>query len=77
MNVNIIKESLEHKKGKILHFRFNGSRNQIEEFSGVIDNTYNSVFVIRNINSTNKIKSFTYGDILTSSLEILKEKSSI
>lgn len=71
MNINKIKENISINKGKELSFRFNGSRNQIEEFTGTIDKTYNSVFLIKNINSTSNIKSFSYTDILTMNLQIL------
>lgn len=56
--------------GKTLHFRFNGARNQIEEFSGTIENMYNSIFVVKVSNPKEQIKSFSYADILTESLQI-------
>jgi len=70
MNIDKIKLNLEKNKGKVLHFRFNGSRNQIEEFSGVIENTYDYIFVIRVDENSNQLKSFSYSDVLTDSLEI-------
>ncbi len=70
MNIKKIKENLESRKGKTLKFRFNGSRNQIEEFEGIIENTYNFVFTIKLTNNSNQTKSFSYSDILTDSLEI-------
>jgi uncharacterized protein Veg len=42
---------------------------QIEEFDGVIEELYNSIFIIRIINDKT-IKSFTYCDVITKSLEI-------
>lgn len=65
-----IRKDLESKKGKLLKFRHNGSRNQIEEFEGVIVDTYNYVFTIKKIGDTNEIKSFSYSDVLISTLEI-------
>lgn len=53
--------------GKEIRFRYNGSRNQIEEFSGVIVNCYKAVFII-DVNGL--IKSFTYSDVLIGNLEI-------
>ncbi len=70
MNIKKIKMQLEQSKGKELQFRFNGSRNQIEEFSGTIENTYNYIFIIRTNDKNNQLKSFTYSDVLTDSLEI-------
>ena len=49
--ISKIKESLEREIGKTLHFRFNGARNQIEEFDGFIENTYNFIFTIASVTS--------------------------
>lgn len=70
MNIKQIRMQLEQNKGKTLRFRFNGSRNQIEEFTGKIEGTYNYVFVIRINDDSKQLKSFTYTDVLTESLEI-------
>lgn len=69
MNKSTIKKSIEDIRGKIIHFKYNGSRNQIEEFDGIIENMYNAVFTIKNINN-NELKSFTYNDIINKSLQI-------
>ncbi len=68
--INKIKEDIKNKKGRVLKFRFNGSRNQIEEFEGTIVGVYNCVFTIRLLNDNDKIKSFTYSDVLIDNLEI-------
>ena len=47
--ISKIKNDLEKEIGKPLHFRFNGARNQIEEFKGCIENTYNFIFTIQTI----------------------------
>ena len=47
--INKIKEDITKKKGKKLKFRFNGARNQIEEFEGTIVGTYNYIFTIKTI----------------------------
>ena len=62
--------NLEKNKGKELKFKFNGSRNQTEEFFGTVESTYNYVFTIRLSDRKNIVKSFSYADILTDSLEI-------
>jgi len=74
MNIEKIKNNLEQNKGKTLKFRFNGARNQTETFSGVISNTYNSVFLIKINNDTEQIRSFSYSDVLTENLEIFIDK---
>ncbi len=74
MNIEKIKSNLEQSKGKTLNFRFNGSRNQIETFKGTIENTYNYVFLIKVDDDNAKIRSFSYTDVLTESLEIFIDK---
>ena len=68
MNKSIVKEKIKSIKGQKIHFKYNGSRNQIEEFDGIIDNTYNSVFIIR-LTENQSIKSFSYNDIINESLQ--------
>ena len=71
--ISKIKEQLKNDIGKTLHFKFNGARNQIEEFDGYIENTYNFIFTIKPLND-NRIKSFTYSDVLIENLEIFDNK---
>lgn len=72
MNINTIKKNISSQKGKIIKFKYNGARNQTEEFSGTIENTYNAIFTIR-LKDDTKIKTFTYSDVLTESLELFIE----
>ena len=69
--INEIKKTIENKKGKKLKFKYKGARNQTEEFDGEIINVYNTVFTIKTGDNIKIIKSFTYGDILTETLEII------
>ncbi len=71
MNINTMREEIKKKEGEILHFKFNGSRNQIEEFTGEIIKTYPAIFLIRLEDQENRIKSFSYSDLVTESLEII------
>ena len=68
--INKIKDDIESKKGKLLKFRHKGSRNQIDEFEGIITDTYNYIFTIKTVGDREDIKSFTYSDILINNLEI-------
>lgn len=71
--IDKIRNDLNDKKGQKLQFRFNGARNQIEEFEGEIENTYNFIFTIKTIGEKEQLKSFTYSDILIENLEILNK----
>ena len=70
MNIDNIKDKVATYKGQTLKFRFNGSRNQVEEFSGTIVETYDSIFTIMT-NESNFLKSFTYSDVLMKKLVVL------
>lgn len=69
MNIEKIKKNIDELKNQELHFKINGSRNQIEEFDGRIIEAYNYVFVIE---TNNHKKSFSYSDILINNIEIIK-----
>ncbi len=71
--ISKIKNELTDEIGKTLHFRFNGARNQIEEFDGCIENTYNFIFTIKTVDE--KLKSFTYSDVLIENLEIFEKEN--
>lgn len=73
MNIAKIREKIEENKGKTIRFKFNGSRNQIEEFSAIIENTYTYIFIVRLEKNKDQVKSFSYSDILTENLEIFIE----
>lgn len=68
--INKIRKNIENKKGEVLKFRFNGARNQIEEFEGIIVEAYNYIFTIKTTNEKEELKSFTYSDVLIDNLEI-------
>lgn len=72
MNIELVKDKLNNYKGKTLNFRFNGSRNQIEEFSGKIVETYDSIFTIM-VEEKNFLKSFSYSDVLIKKLVVLNQ----
>ena len=75
--ISKIKKKLSNEIGKELHFKFNGARNQTEEFDGYIENTYNFIFTIKTIGEKERIKSFSYSDVLTLNLEIFQQEDKI
>ena len=66
MTLEKIKNNINNNVNVVKKFKYNGSRNQVEEFDGKIVNTYKFVFIIE---MDNKIKRyFSYSDILNGSL---------
>ena len=74
MNIQKIKSNIENNKGQKFNFRFNGARNQIEEFVGTIESVYNYIFLVKLENDNEQLRSFSYTDVLTESLEIFDNK---
>ncbi len=70
MSIEKIKGFISENQNKTINFRFNGSRNQIEEFSGKIINIYKSIFIIE-LDNVPITKSFSYADVLIGNLELL------
>ncbi len=69
MNIEKVRSKISSYKGQTMQFRFNGSRNQIEEFSATIIDTYPSVFIVKVIDSS-LVKSFSYSDVLIRKLVV-------
>lgn len=65
--IDKVRDKIVSFKGKKIKFRYNGSRNQIEEFEGIIRNCYNYVFTI-DLGYINK--SFSYSDVLIGVLDV-------
>ena len=68
MNIGIIRNKIDMYKGKIINFKYNGSRNKIEEFSGIILETYPSIFIVKD--NMDNLKAFSYSDVLIHKLII-------
>lgn len=68
MNIKIIKRYLLSKVGCRIKIVYCGSRNRREKYIGIIDKIYYNVFTIRLNNGD--IKSFSYSDILTKTIQI-------
>ena len=66
MTIDRIKDNIDNNLGEFVKVIYNGSRNKREEYSGIITETYN--YIIKTCSE--EIKSFSYRDILTNTLEI-------
>lgn len=72
MTIEKIKNDINDKKGNNVRIVYNGSRNKKEEYDGVIKEVYNFIFIVKT--EGNEIKSFSYRDILTNTIEIIFDK---
>ncbi len=68
MTIDIIKNKIDNRIGDNVKIVYNGSRNRKEEYSGVISETYNYIFIVKT--GGNEKKSFSYSDVLTNTIEI-------
>ena len=68
MTIEKIKNNIGSKIGDSVKIIYNGSRNKREEYSGIIAETYNFIFIIKT-NDEEK-KSFSYRDVLTNTVEV-------
>ena len=69
MILDNVKDKIEKYLGKKHRFVFHGSRNQNEEFCGVISVLYPNVFKIDLINGG--VKVYSYNDLLIGNLKIV------
>ena len=72
MTIDIIKNKIDNRIGENIKVIYNGSRNRKEEYCGVISETYNYIFIVRM--DSNERKSFSYSDVLTSTIEIFFDR---
>lgn len=70
MNISKIKKFITENKGEVFSFKFKGARNQIDEFVGKVVDCYPAVFTVRVLDHTNRIKSYSYNDVLINNLEM-------
>ena len=69
MTLDKIKEFVKKNKGIQHSFKFKGTRNQVDEFQGIITDLYPAIFIITL--DDDKVKSFSYNDLLADNLEIV------
>ena len=67
-----IKNNIDSRLGNNVKVIYNGSRNKKEEYSGVISETYNYIFIIKT--NGDEVKSFSYRDVLTNTIELFFDK---
>lgn len=70
MTIEKIKNKISEHIGEEIELKFNGSRNKVEYYNAVLKDVYKKVFTVQIKNEYNEVKSFSYSDVLTNTLEI-------
>lgn len=68
MTIGKIKDNIVSNIGKRIKVIYNGSRNRVEEYEGIISEVYDSIFIL-DLDSNIK-KSFSYIDIFTGTIDV-------
>lgn len=70
--LNSIKCTLDHYIGEKIMLKANGGRKKTIERTGILEDTYPSVFIIKLDEENHSFKrvSYSYADILTTSVEL-------
>ncbi len=69
MIINNIKIKVSENIGSKVKIMVFGSRNKNEEYFGIIHEVYDQVFIVKLLN--NDIKSFSYVDVLTKTVQMI------
>lgn len=72
MTIEKIKGNIKNNLGNKVKIIYNGSRNKKDEYKGVIKEIYNCIFIVKLDSS--EIKSFSYTDVLTNTIEVFFNK---
>ena len=72
MTIEKIKNNIDNRLGDNVKIIYNGSRNRKEEYNGIIAEVYNFIFIVKM--DTDEVKSFSYRDVLTNTVEVFFDK---
>lgn len=70
MTIEKIKDQIKSHIGEEIELKFNGSRNKTEYYNAILKDVYQKIFTVQLKNEFNEVKSFSYSDVLTNTLEI-------
>jgi len=68
MTIEKIKNKIDDNLNKEVIIKYNGSRNKKETYKGVIQESYNYIFIVKL--ESKKTISFSYVDVLTKIIEL-------
>ena len=66
-----IKRDIENHVGHKVTLKANGGRRRVFVDRGTIEKTYQSIFLIRLENDTQRIVTYSYSDVLTNTVQIV------
>lgn len=66
-----IKRDIESHVGEKVTLKANGGRRKIIVNDGVLEKTYDSIFVIRLENTTQRTVTYSYSDVLTKTVQLV------
>ena len=67
----VIKKDIESHVGERVTLKANGGRRKILVNNGIIEKTYQSIFVIRLESDNNRTVTYSYSDVLTKTVQIV------
>ena len=70
MTIKTIKNQIKINLGKEIKIKLNGSRNKTEYYNAILKDVYENIFTVQIKNNYSELKSFSYSDVLTNTLEI-------
>lgn len=70
MTIEQIKRSLISHKGKKALIKCNLGRNKHEVYEVLIKDVYKSIFVVELLSSVERVKSFSYADVISKNVKI-------
>ncbi len=66
-----IKRDIEGHVGEKVTLKANGGRRKVVVNDGILEKTYDSIFVIRLDNKSNRMVSYSYSDVLTKTVQLV------
>jgi len=69
--LEVIKKDIESHVGERVTLKANGGRRKVLVNNGIIEKTYQSIFVIRLESDNNRTVTYSYSDVLTKTVQIV------
>ncbi len=70
MTIEKIRKSLLLHRGKNATIKKNLGRNKFEEYDVIIKDVYRNIFVVELLSSIERVKSFSYADVISKNVKI-------